>query len=296
MLNFIFLMLTTLIWGFGFIATRWTFLEYDAFWSHALRFALAGVFSLPFLFYQKSFSKKNLLIKSYIGSWWLFGALFFQSLGLFETTVAKSGFITTLYALFTPMFAMIFMRKNFHFSYWVLVATSFVGVALLCNLNFSDFNRGDFLTLLCAMAGAGHILYIEKIADEIENAIEFNFLQSLFMGINSCILVYLIKGPVNLEPLMRFHEIGRASVITGLLYLSLLSSLVAFTLQVVSQKKMPSHIVSMVFLLESPIAAFFGYMVLDEKLNFMNVIGCSLILISLAFLPLVNKFRPPIKN
>lgn len=289
MINIVFLLTTTFIWGFGFIATKWTFLDFDGFWSYALRFALAGLFSLPFLIYKKSFVKKDLLKKSFIASWWLFGALFFQTIGLYETTVAKSGFITTMYALFTPIFAMIFFKRKFHPVYWLLVGISFFGVALLCNLKLDDFNRGDFWTLLCAISGAGHILYVEKVAADIESAIEFNFLQSFFMGVNSLILVYLFKGPVDLSPLAQWENLFVASSLLGLLYLSLLSSMVAFTLQIASQKRIPSHIVSLVFLLESPIAAFFGYTIFGETLNTMNIIGCILILLSVAFIPLIEK-------
>ena len=289
MINIFFLLTTTLIWGFGFIATKWTFVHFDGFWSHALRFLLAGFFSIPFLIYKRSFHKPKLLLKGYIASWWLFGALFFQTIGLYETTVAKSGFITTMYALFTPIFAMIFFKKKFHPLYWLLVFLSFAGVALLCNLRIDDFNRGDFWTLLCALSGAGHILYVEKVASDIENAVEFNFLQSLFMGLNSLVVVYLIRGGVDLTELFILDNLFKPSALTGLLYLSLLSSMVAFSLQIVAQKRIPSHIVSLVFLLESPIAAFFGYVLLGESLNTMNLIGCVLILSSVAFIPLVDK-------
>lgn len=291
MLNLVFLLITTLIWGFGFIATKWTFQDFDGFWSHALRFLFAGFFSLPFLLWRKSFLKKELLKKSYFASWWLFGALFFQTIGLYETTVAKSGFITTMYALFTPMFGMFFLKKRFHPSYWLLVLTSIMGVALLCNLNFQEFNRGDFWTLLCAMAGAGHILYVEKVAPNLESAIEFNFLQSLFMGLNSLVVVYFIKGPTDISVLFDAQNLYKPSALTGLLYLSLLSSMVAFTLQIVSQKKMPSHIVSMIFLLESPFAAFFGYQFLGETLSGLNLMGCALILISVGLIPLAEHWK-----
>ncbi len=291
MSNVFFLLTTTLIWGFGFIATKWTFQDFDGFWSHALRFLFAGFFSLPYLIYKKSFFKKETLKKSYIAAWFLFGALFFQTVGLYYTTVAKSGFITTMYALFTPMFSMFFLKKRFHNLYWLLVVVSFFGVALLCNLSIQGFNFGDFLTLICAICGAFHILYVEKIADSVEDVIEFNFLQSFFLGINSLIVALIFKEIPNFAPLFDWNNLLRPSSLLGLLYLSLLSSMVAFTLQILSQKRLPSHIVSLVFLLESPIAAFFGFIILNEKLTTMNLIGCLLILVSVGLLPIANKKR-----
>jgi drug/metabolite transporter (DMT)-like permease len=67
--------------------------------------------------------------------------------------------------------------------------------------------------------------------------------------------------------------------------------MVAFTLQIVSQKKMPSHIVSMIFLLESPFAAFFGYQFLGETLSGLNLMGCALILISVGLIPLAEHWK-----
>ncbi|MBP9682377.1 MAG: EamA family transporter, partial [Bacteriovorax sp.] len=58
-LNIFLLLLSTVIWGFGFIAARWTFMSYDPYWSTALRFILAGGLSLPFLLYKKSFWRKK---------------------------------------------------------------------------------------------------------------------------------------------------------------------------------------------------------------------------------------------
>ncbi len=291
MSNVLFLLLTTLIWGFGFIATKWTFQDFDGFWSHALRFLFAGFFSLPYLFYKKSFLKKEILKKSYIASWFLFGALFFQTLGLYHTTVAKSGFITTMYALFTPMFSMLLFKKRFLKLYWFLVFVSFFGVALLCNLSIEGFNWGDFLTLICAVCGAFHILYVEKVADSVSDVIEFNFLQSFFLGLNSLVITLIFRDVPDFSPLLNLDNLFKASSLTGLLYLSLLSSMVAFTLQILAQKRLPSHIVSLVFLLESPIAAFFGFVLLNELLTPMNLFGCILILISVALLPIANKKR-----
>ncbi|MBC7540896.1 MAG: DMT family transporter [Bacteriovorax sp.] len=285
-LNIILLSFSSAIWGFGFIATRWTFQVFDPFWSNALRFSLAALLSIPFLLYKKSFwRKKNILKKAMLSSVFLLGTLLFQTLGLTSTTVAKSGFITTLYSLFIPLTMMAFTGKKYRGTFWGLIFMALVGMALMCNLEVKDLNKGDFLTLLCAISAAFHIMYIGIVASEIPSAIEFNFLQNIFVAIFSVIIALIFKGPVDLTPLADYHS----DAVKGLLFLGVISSLISFTIQVVAQKKIPAHIAGLIFLMESPFAALFGYLVLKELLNPLNLLGAFLIIMSVLLVPVFGR-------
>lgn len=282
------------IWGFGFIATRWTLTSFDPFWATALRFSLAASLSLPFLIYKKSFwRKKNILKKAAISSLFLLGTLLFQTLGLNSTTVAKSGFITTLYALLIPLIMMIFAGKIYRATFWFLILMALVGIALMCNLEIKDLNRGDFLTFLCSLSAAFHIMYIGKVASAIESPVEFNFLQNFFVSLFSISIALLFKGPVDLSPLLDVH----ADAVRGLLFLGIVSSMISFTIQVVAQKKIPAHIAGLIFLMESPFAAVFGFMIFREQLNPMNIFGAILIMLSVILVPVLGReVTTPIKT
>jgi drug/metabolite transporter (DMT)-like permease len=158
-------------------------------------------------------------------------------------------------------------------------------MALMCNLEVKDLNIGDFLTLLCALSGALHIIYIEKVVNSIESSIEFNFLQSFFVAIFSISTAYIFKGPVNFLLLKDIHS----KAVLGVFYLGIVSSMISFSLQVVAQKKIPSHIVGLIFLTESPFAAFFGYLVFGEVLNGLNILGASLIMLALVLVPVLGR-------
>ncbi|MDD4973595.1 MAG: DMT family transporter [Bacteriovorax sp.] len=285
-LNIILLSLSTAIWGFGFIATRWTFQVFDPFWSNALRFSLAGLLSIPFLLYKKSFwRKKNILKKAMISSVFLLGTLLFQTLGLATTTVAKSGFITTLYSLFIPLTMMALTGKKYRATFWGLVIMALIGMGLMCNLEVKDLNKGDFLTLLCAISAAFHIMYIGKVASQISSAVEFNFLQNFFVAIFSVTIALIFKGPVDLSPLVDFHS----EAVLGLLFLGVISSMISFTIQVVAQKKIPAHIAGLIFLMESPFAALFGYFIFKELLNPLNLLGAGMIMLSVILVPVFGR-------
>lgn len=284
--NVILLSFSAAIWGFGFIAARWTLGSFDSFWSTALRFSLAGLLSLPFLFYKKSFTRKNnVLKKAAISSVFLLGTLLFQTWGLSYTSVAKSGFITTLYSLLIPLITMLFAGKRYRGSFWMLVLMALMGMALMCNLEMKDLNIGDFLTLLCAFSAAFHIMYIGKVAAHIESPIEFNFLQNIFVAVFALVLALILRGKVSLYPLLNFES----DAVKGLLFLGIISSMISFSIQVVAQKKIPSHIAGLIFLMESPFAAIFGFFIFGESLNPMNIVGAILVMLSVILVPVLGR-------
>lgn len=283
--NIFLLLLTTSIWGYGFVATRWAMEGFDPYWTSAIRFSLAGILSLPFLFYKKSFTRKdNILKKSFISSIFLLGIMLFQTIGLSMTSVAKSGFITTLYSLFVPIMAMIAFKKRYRASFWLLILLAMVGMGLMCNLEMKDLNQGDLLTLVCSLFGAVHILYVGRVVHSINSPIEFNFLQSLFMALLSIPIALVAKGGVDINIMFQSKN-----VFYGILYLGIISSMISFTVQIIAQKKIPEHIAGLVFLMESPFAALSGYLVFGETLNQMNLFGAGLIIVSVILVPVLGR-------
>lgn len=284
--NILLLLSATAIWGFGFVATRWTLVAFDPIWAHTLRFIVAGVCSLPFLLYKKSFTRKDhILKKSFISSLFLLGIMLFQTIGLNLTTVAKSGFITTLYTFFIPIITMVVFKKKYRLSFWLLIVLAMVGMALMCNLELKDLNTGDLSTLVCAVFGALHIIYVGSVANQIESPIEFNFLQNFFVASLSIPIAFIFSGNTDLSAIWGSDH----KIFLGLLYLGIISSMISFTIQVIAQKKIPAHIAGLVFLMESPFAALFGFMVFGETLNSMNLFGAGLIIVSVILVPVLGR-------
>lgn len=279
------LVFTTMVWGLGFIGTRWTLVDYGPMWSNSFRYVLAALMGLPYLLWKGSLWDRGAkgLLPSVLAGCFLFLSMLCQVYGLVYTTVAKSGFITTFYAFFTPLLCMILFGKRYQKSFWLLLLLALTGVFLMCDLKFSGLNRGDFLTLLCAFFGACHILVIDRYARDY-GSFELNALQCLFMGIIGVIFALLIEGPMNMAPLF-VEPIWRASSLMGFVILALFSSMIAFSLQVMAQKTIPPHQAALIFLMESLFAAFFGYYFFDEHLNAMGLAGCFLILLACALVP-----------
>lgn len=289
MVKVLLLTIAAMIWGAGFIATKWTLNDYGPYWSNGLRFIFAAIIIIPFLIFK--FKKKRKLIFY----WWpflcsiiLFLSMQAQTIGLKYTSTAKSGFITALYAFFVPIILMFTNKYKYKFRFWLLLLISLSGIALLCNLNFENFNNGDLWTLLCAFLFAWHIVITDKITNNY-NSVELNGYQCVFVALISLPISLIMEGSPNLAPLFRPETLLQPSSLAGFIILGLFSSNIAFSIQAYAQKSIPAHIVALIFLLESIFAAIFGYLLLDEKLSSLAIAGCALVIFSLALVPKLGK-------
>ncbi len=284
LINISLLISAALIWGAGFIATKWTLNDYGPYWSNSLRFIIAGLFILPYLFYKIKKVNFHYFLGPLSCACILYISMQTQTIGLKYTTAAKSGFITTLYAFFIPILLMLFKGIKYQLSFWGLLAMSLLGIAMLCQFELSSFNIGDLWTCICALFFALHILITAKITNNY-HPIVLNGLQCVFVGLLSIIPALYFEGVPSFTPLFQFDEIFKSSTISGFIIVSIFSSNIAFSVQAYAQKTIPPHIVGLIFLLESLFATIFGFLLLNEQLTSMTILGGTLILISLGLIP-----------
>lgn len=271
-----------MIWGLGFAGTRFTLFDYSPIWSQGLRYFFAGSIALPFLLYRKNGFKDYK--QAFFCSIFLLLALVTQTIGISMTSMAKAGFLTVFYAVFTPIFSVIIFKHRLRKTFWGLLACAMFGIFLMCDLKLEAFNLGDFYIILCALFFSGHILLTDKYAENVDT-LNFNFLQCLFIGIFSVVLALVAEGPVSLNPLINSKALLFPSSLYGFIILSIFSSLIAFSLQVYAQKRTPPHVVGLVFLSESIFASIFGYWFFDEVIGVKGMIGAAIILVSVALIP-----------
>ena len=205
----------------------------------------------------------------------------FQQCGMVYTTVGKSGFITALYVVFVPVFG-IFLKKRTTWRTWVAVLLAVAGLYLLC-MTGTDFslNIGDGLMLICAMLFACHILTVDHFIDGAD-AVTMSCIQFGVTALISTGLMFLFEEPV-------VSDITRAWL--PILYAGVLSSGVAFTLQIITQRHLSPVVAALIMSLESVFSVLSGWIVLGEWLTTRELIGCMLMFaaIILAQLPGRNK-------
>jgi len=284
------LSIAPIIWGLGFIGTRWVLVDYSATWCHALRFCFCLPIIIPFLLYKKTFlSWKNYVKPGLILGFFLSMGLWTQTIGIARTTVAKAGFFTVFYAFFTPFLAMVLLKKRYKNFYWVLVCVAVLGISFLCELKITNFNIGDGYILLSALFFSLHILLVDKYATKESDSLQINFIQTFMIALLSLIIALAIEPIPSLSSLFDWSAVLKPSALSGMLMISLFSTIIAFSIQVYAQKFIEPHIASLIFLLESISAAFFGYVFFQEKLNAMGAIGAFLVLLAVALIPLTFK-------
>jgi len=269
------LLVTAAIWGFAFVAQRVAMDHMGPFSFNAVRFLLGAASLLPLIWF---FSRKKAIATTTAAktSVWLAGgvagAILFiaaalQQVGLLYTTAAKAGFITGLYMILVP-FLGLFLRHVTGLNAWLGALLALVGLYLLSiNADFS-MSRGDFLMFVGAIFWACHILWIDFIGRRVD-ALQLSAVQFLACGLLSSVMAFWQEIPTLASVLLAWPAV---------LFASFISVGLAYTLQVVAQKKAkPAH-AAIIMSMEAVFAAIGGVVFLDESLPMRGWIGCGLMM------------------
>lgn len=273
------LLVASMIWGFGFTATLWALQSVDPVSMTIIRFVIAFAIGHLVLFLpklRKEISWENLFISAVPGV--LLGVMIvLQTWGLKYTSVTNSGFITTLYVVLVPILDNLVYKQRiykFHFL-WVLIAL--MGTALMVNvLNMSTLNKGDVLSFACAILASLQIIIIGKIGPKITSAIALNTYQSIWAAIGA-IAFWPMYSMVNGNTYLKQPT---SLALIGLISLTLGSTLLGFALQIKAQKYLSSSAASVIFLLESPFAALFAFLLLGDVITPLQTVGGLLIFLA----------------
>jgi drug/metabolite transporter (DMT)-like permease len=271
------LLFASALWGFGFVATQWALTTWNP--QGVLVWRLAGAVVLGEVLHLFFKPRKKLApwthdFKLSIPAGLLLGCfLLLQTIGLQYTSASKSGFITTLYVIFVPAVNFFFLKKKFPVKALFMAALACFGTFLLMDLRpatlTEQINRGDLWTLASAVLAAFHIIYIGRITRKIANPFRLNNFQSLWALI-AILPVVVFGSPIQ-------HGALNANSMTGLVVLSAACSVLGFFIQVRAQKVLTDTTASMLFLLESPYAFFFAYLLMGDRLNYLQGVGAVLI-------------------
>jgi drug/metabolite transporter (DMT)-like permease len=298
------LLLTSCIWGFGFVAQR-SGMEYvGPFTYNGIRFLLGSLSLLPLILVRRSRGQdqnqpktgrgKKILCTLAAGSC-LFIGVALQQLGLMFTTVGNAGFITGLYVVLTPIFG-IFLGKKTGVPTWIGAVFTLTGLYFLSAAgHLSAINPGDIITIISALFWAAHVLLIDHLVPNID-PIQLSSGQFAWCGLYFIIAIFVLEPFVGswagfIAPGAELQEwrslpaiiasigtgmVPAASVINGLipiLYGGLASVGIAYTLQVVAQKNAPPAHATIILCLEGVFAALGGIILLGEKPGPWTLLG-----------------------
>ena len=289
MKNILLLFLTATIWGTAFVAQSVGMDHVGPFTFTFARSIIGGLFLIPCICFLRKWSGKTEKVQVTKVEWVggiccgiaLCAASNFQQIGIAYTTVGKAGFITALYVVIVPIFGL-FLKKKVPGIIWFCVGLSVIGLYLLCMTEGSfTLAYGDFLVFICAILFSVHILVIDYFSPKGDGVV-ISCIQFLVCGLISGIIVLFTET-------LRAADLLAA--IGPILYAGVLSSGVAYTLQIVAQKDVNPTVASLILCLESVISALAGWVILHEALNARELFGCLLMFtaIVLAQIPVPKK-------
>ena len=263
------LLLTASIWGFAFVAQRMGMEHVGPYLFNAARFALGCLPLLPFLVQNASGPLLPHLVRGAPGSLlaglFLFAGSSLQQVGIFYTTAGKAGFITGLYVILVPIFGLAFGQQSGRYT-WLGALAAMAGLYLLSVETPFAIAYGDALVLVGALFWAGHVLIIGRFAQEIDWA-ALAFLQFLTCSLLSGCVALAVEQ-VAWQPLV--------DAAWPVFYGGVLSVGVAYTLQVVAQRRAPAGRAAIILSLETVFAALGGWWLLHEEMSPRGLAGCGL--------------------
>lgn len=263
----------TVIWGSAFIAQSVGMDKIGPFTFQAVRCFLAVVFLFPAsaLFskgkpFWKSWADPALWRSGVICGLALFAASSLQQIGLVYTDAGKAGFLTAMYIVFVP-FLGLFLGQRPGRNALLSLIPAIVGLYLLSCTSVSGINKGDVLLLLCAVAFSVQILLIDRHCAGLDG-LKLNCIQALVAAVLS-VPWALLTETVDASRI--------ASCWLPLGYAGVLSMGVAYTLQIVGQKRVAPSAAALLMSLESVFAALFGWLLLHETMTRAEELGCVLV-------------------
>ncbi len=278
------LLAAAIIWGFAFAAQDAAG-SLGAFTLGFARSILAGVFLIfiVMIFDKVGGSKRHLISKKGIdinkteligGA--ICGAVLalasaLQQFGINSgTDGGKAAFITALYVVMVPIYALA-MRKKASFNVWISVGIAVIGFYLLCIKDDLSIAPSDIPIILCALVFPVHILTIDRFSPRCDG-IRMSMVQFFVCSAVNLLFIFIFELPLNITAI-----VGN---IFPILYLGICSSGIAYTLQILGQKGTDPTVASIILSLESVFGVIGTALFLHQALSVREYIGCGVLLVA----------------
>ncbi len=290
----VFLALAAIIWGSSFVAQTtgaeyvgpFTFIAIRSFLGSVVLLPVIGVMDMAKKKAQPDIYKKMtkadykyLLMSGGVCGVVLAVASCLQQLGIDGGTApGMAAFITALYILLVPIFS-VFLGKKIRPVIWACVGVSILALYLLCVKEGGRVQGSDLYVLGCAFCYAIHILVIDKVSPRLDG-VRLSALQFFVAGIIASVPMLLMED-VSLEALK--------AAAPSIAYSGIMSSGVAYTLQILGQQKTEPTIATMIMSLESVFGVLTAMVVLSQVPTMRETLGCILMFAAIIVAQLPEK-------
>jgi len=283
------LLIATAIWGLAFVAQKAAMAHMGPLTFSGTRFLLGGVALLPFALIE--LRRKAVSPRQFSPRLWLqiavlcaafFAGSLLQQYGLAQTSVTNSGFLTALYVLFVPLIAFVVIRARPHPIIYLGAPLALIGIFYLNGGRLEAFNFGDMLVVVSAVFWGGHVFMLGLLTRQTGLPIVLSAITVLSVGVVCLAFAFVFEVP---------ELSGILSGWVQILYVGLMSTAIAFTLQAIGQQHVPSANAAIILSAESLFAALGGALLLGERLPLVGYAGAALIFFAIILVEAVPALR-----
>ena len=278
------LILITLLWGGTFLAVQYALNFSSPMFFVGCRFAVAAVviwlISLKAL---RGLNRNETLAGAAIGALIAIG-YGTQTIALQSILSSESAFLTALYVPLVPILMWLIFHKRPSLMVWLGTTLAFTGLLLLTGNSFStiQFNDGQTLTLICALAVALEIILIGYFARKV--------------NLRRVTVVQLAVASVLCfasMPLLGEHTLPNFSwpLLLLVVGLGLASALIQFVMNWAQRMVDPTR-ATIIYAGEPVWAALFGRMA-GERLPLLALFGGLLVVLGILMSELKSKIPEP---
>jgi len=272
------LLITAFIWGTAFVAQSEGMNYVGPFTYCASRNILGALVLIPviLLFRYGKFRDKSdneqVSVKETIKGGIICGTILcvsgaLQQVGISMTTAGKAGFISAIYIIAVPIAEFFIFRKK-SVMVWICALIAMAGLYLLCVNEGFAVNQGDLIVLYSAFGFTAHIMVIDHFNSRGADGIIMSCIQFFTAAIFMTAAMFIFEQPSMSNILDAKHTI---------LYAGVMSSGVAFTMQILGQRNTDPASASLIMCLESVFAALSGWLLLNEMMTVKEFSGCVLV-------------------
>ena len=263
---------TAAIWGIAFVVVKNSLDTVPPTYMLAFRFTIAAVLLAAICHKKLQGLTKDTIRAGAVLGFWLFFSYLVQTIGCQYTTAGKNAFLTSAYVVIVPFLCWLLDKKKPDGFCAAAAVLALTGIGLLSLQGDLSVNRGDVLTLICAIGFALHMFYIDRYTEKWD-PVTLTVLQLSFAALFSWLLSPILDGG--------FPEGAfRPDIVGSMLYLGIFSTMIGFLLQNVCQKYTAPSTASLLLSTESVFGVLSSVLLLGERMTPRMLAGCGLLFIA----------------
>lgn len=268
-----FILLQSVIYGFGNPLTKIAFKSITPFWSLSVRFTIAFIVFMLFFGKRIISSLKSVEPKDYLPAGICMATAYITcNLALSWTSATNVGFLMSLPVIFAPILALLIYKVKYRLIHIPVQIVVIIGLYLLCfDGEKLVFGKGEITALITAISIAGALVFGEESLKQLD-AVAVSAVQAGITALISlpCALIF-----ENTEILV--HVTIPAWLVV--LYLAIFCTNIAYMLQNSALKYISASTVSMLQCTQPILTAIISYLLLREKLSTLGIIGAAIIIL-----------------